>query len=179
MTAALARVRAELETARGRAHALAAPIDETAWARRPAPTEWSAAECLIHLSLTSRAFVAPLRDALARARVTTRSPRHRMDPIGMLLWWALTLGVPTRTTEPFVPDGPQPRSVVLAEFDARQDEIIKVVEDADGLDLAPQRVASPFDPRIRYNVYAALRVIAAHQRLHLRQAERALRSLGT
>jgi hypothetical protein len=39
-------------------------------------------------------------------------------------------------------------------------------------------MASPFDPRIRYNVYAALRVISAHQRLHLAQAERAMRSLG-
>jgi hypothetical protein len=173
----LARVRAELETARHRAHTLAAPLDETAWAARPAPTAWSAAECLIHLNLTSRAFIPRLRDALASGR-RVAAARYRMDPMGAFLWWVGTLRVPIRTTEPFVPRASEPRSVVLAEFDALQDQVIKIVEDAEGLDLVALRIESPFDPRIRYNVYAGLRVIAAHQRLHLRQAERAARSLG-
>jgi hypothetical protein len=172
----LARVRTELETARHRAHTLAAPLDETVWAARPAPTAWSAAECLIHLNLTSRAFVPPLRDALARGRAVAGPARCRMDLIGTLLWWALTLRLPIRTTEPFVPDSPRPRSVVLAEFDALQDQVLEVVEDADGLDLVALRIASPFDPRIHYNVYAGLRVLAAHQRLHLGQAELAVGS---
>jgi hypothetical protein len=174
----LARVRTELDTARHRAHTLAAPLDEMAWAARPAPTAWSAAECLIHLNLTSRAFVPPLREALARGRAVAGPARCRMDLTGTLLWWALTLRLPIRTTEPFVPGSPRPRSVVLAEFDALQDQVVKVLEDADGLDLVALRIASPFDPRIRYNVYAGLRVIAAHQRLHLGQAERAVGSLS-
>ena len=38
-------------------------------------------------------------------------------------------------------------------------------------DLGKLRIVSPFDPRIKYNLYSCLRLILAHQRLHLRQAE--------
>ncbi|MBI2203338.1 MAG: hypothetical protein HYU41_05745 [Candidatus Rokubacteria bacterium] len=36
---------------------------------------------------------------------------------------------------------------------------------------------SPFDARLRYNRYSAFRLTAAHQRLHCRQAEQALRTV--
>jgi hypothetical protein len=36
---------------------------------------------------------------------------------------------------------------------------------------------SPFDSRVRYNLFSAFRIIAAHQRRHLWQAEQAIGSL--
>ena len=177
MSPRLARLRAELETTRRRAHAIAEPLDETSWATRPAPTEWSASDCLVHLNLTSRAFVPLLRDALAEGRGRGGTPRCHMDLMGSLVWWAAPLRVPVKTTEPFVPPGPERRPAVLEEFDALQEQMMRFVEDADGLDLVALRIVSPFDARLRYNVYSALRIIAAHQRLHLSQAERAVRAL--
>ena len=100
-----------------------------------------------------------------------------MDLRGSLVWWAAALRVPVKTTEPFVPPGPERRPAVLEEFDALQEQMMRFVEDADGLDLVGLRIVSPFDARLRYNVYSALRIIAAHQRLHLGQAERAVRAL--
>ena len=96
-----------------------------------------------------------------------------MDVAGWLVWLATTLRVPVKTTEPFVPRGSYVGDGVLAEFDELQRQILDRVARADGLDLAALRIVSPFDARLRYTVYAAFRLIAAHQRLHLRQASRA------
>jgi DinB superfamily len=172
MSPRLARLVTELEAARRRAHAIAEPLDDAAWAARPAATEWSVAECLSHLNLTSRAFVPLLRDALASGRKGTA--RCRMDVVGALVWWATTLRVPAKTTESFVPPSREPRSAVLAEFDTLQDQMIRFVGDADGVDLVSLHIVSPFDSRLRYNAYSALRLIPAHQRQHLAQAERAV-----
>src|SRR5438034_8758309 len=106
MSPRLARLVTELEAARRRVHAIAERLDDTGWAARPSAAEWSVAECLSHLNLTSRAFVPLLRDALTNGRKGT--------------------------------------------------------------------VVSPFDRRLRYNAYSALRLIPAHQRQHLAQAEGAV-----
>lgn len=178
MTEQLERVRAELDDARRRAHEIAGALIPGQWNARPSPDDWSVAECLAHLNLTSRAFLPLLDDAIRRGRAAgLRARRYRMDVIGGLLWLVTTLRVPVKTTEPFVPVDAPPTDAVLAEFDVLQREIVGRMEQADGLDLTALRIVSPFDSRLRYNVYAALKVIAAHQRLHLRQAERAVRRL--
>jgi hypothetical protein len=43
-----------------------------------------------------------------------------------------------------------------------------------GLALDRIKVASPVDPRVRYNVWSSFNMTDAHQRRHLWQAERAL-----
>src|SRR5438034_7588850 len=123
MSPRLARLVTELEAARRRVHAIAERLDDTGWAARPSAAEWSVAECLSHLNLTSRAFVPLLRDALTNGRKGTA--RCRMDVIGALVWWATTLRVPVKTTEPFVPPSREPRPAVLAEFDTLQDQMLR------------------------------------------------------
>ena len=53
----LAVLRRELEQARLRAHAVADSAGPEAWSRRPASAGWSAAECVVHLNLTSERLV--------------------------------------------------------------------------------------------------------------------------
>jgi len=172
----LARLRAELEAARRRAHAMADPLDDTTWRARPTPAEWSVAECLVHLNLSSRAMLPRIREALAEDGVRSAA-RARMDLSGALLWLALTVRLPVKTTEPFEPRDVPPRQAVLLDFDALQEDVIGLLASAEGRDLVALRIVSPFDARLRYNVYAAFRVLAAHQRVHLAQGERALQSL--
>jgi DinB superfamily len=170
-----AGLRSELEDARRRAHAIADPLSDRAWTAVPAPREWSASECVVHLNLGSRAFLPLLHEAVAQAPKTSAHPGS-MGLTGILLWCAITLRLPVRTTEPFVPPGPAPRPVVLGEFDTLQDQLLAIVADAEGRDLRGIKITSPFDARLRYGVYAALRIVAAHQRLHLRQAATAART---
>jgi hypothetical protein len=177
MTAQLERVRAELDDARRRAHEIAGAFAPSQWNARPGTDDWSVAECLAHLNLTSRAFLPLLDEAIGRGGAQT-ARRYRMDLVGWVVWLVTTLRVPVKTSDPFVPVGAYQSEALLAEFDLLQRQLVDRVTQADGLDLTGLRIVSPFDARLRYNVYAALKVIAAHQRLHLRQAERAIRRVA-
>ena len=179
MNSQLAAVVEEFGSARSRLHRLAAAVPAARWGERADPARWSVAECVAHLNLTSRAYLPLLHDAIDRARTlgaTTPAPaRHRRDPVGWLLW--RTSGPVkrvgrVRTTAPFVPSGDLPRDEVLTEFERLQDEQVAAVRAADGLPLGRVRVVSPFDARVRYNLYACLTILPRHQHRHLFQAER-------
>jgi hypothetical protein len=46
-------------SARERLHRLQATVPADKWAQRPSEGSWSVAECVAHLNLTSRAYIAP------------------------------------------------------------------------------------------------------------------------
>jgi len=125
MDSQLTRIQTELTDALRRAKLVAGPLPDNAWAARPAPSQWSVAECLIHLNLTSRAFLPLIDDALdlGREQARFRKTRHRMDFVGRLLWVASTISLPIKTTEPFVPARGELKDVVLSEFALRQNQL--------------------------------------------------------
>lgn len=178
----LARIETDLTDARRQARHVTEFLDPERWATRPAPAEWSVAECLIHLNLTSQAFLPLIRSAIAegRERKLFGTGPYRRDFAGWLVWRLTKPPVRFRikTTAPFVPPGIEPKDRVLDEFDTLQDHVIACVREAAGLDLGRLRIVSPFDSRLKYNLYSCLTIIPAHQRQHLAQAEQALRSLG-
>ena len=57
-----------------------------------------------------------------------------------------------------------------------QTEQLACVRDADGLPIDAVKITSPVDARARYNVFAALSIMARHQHRHLWQAEQAARA---
>ena len=177
----LDRVTVELGEARRRAHAMTAPLTDEQWRTCPARNEWSVAECLIHLNLTSRAFLPRIREAINRGRELGlgSTGRYRRDIVGWFVYWLTEPPVRFRikTTAPFVPAGIEPRDRVLATFDTLQEQLVACVSEADGLALGRLRIVSPFDSRLKYNLYSCLTIIPAHQRHHLAQAERVLESL--
>ena len=61
----------------------------------------------------------------------------------------------------------------MADFERLQSEVIACVSAAEGLPIDNVKLASPFDARVRYNLYAALTLVPRHQHRHLLQAERA------
>jgi hypothetical protein len=178
----LAALAEELRGAVRRARRLAAGVEEDTWRARPGAGSWSAAECLEHLAITARDFLPHLDAALAPWEETARRPgrRHRSDPVGWLL--ARLLEPParwrSRTTSPFEPLETRGRQEALDAFDALQEELVVRLERAEGLPLGRIRIRSPFDPRVRYNLYACFRILAAHQRRHLWQAQRAVAAVA-
>jgi hypothetical protein len=175
----------QLADACRRAHDLATHVGREGWGTQPAPDQWSVAECLIHLNLSSRAFLPLIRETISRgrARNVLGDGPYRRDVVGWFLCWITEPPVRFRikTTAPFVPAGIDPPDSVLETFDGLQNEVRACVREAHGLDLGRLRLASPFDSRLKYNLYACLRLIPAHQRQHLVQAEDVidrLRSVG-
>src|SRR5262249_50391845 len=87
----LQQIDRELEAARRWARETAAPLPAELWSTRPAAAEGSVAECLIHLNLTSRAFLPLIRGSGSHCTPETRRGEtetmlravaaHELDPL--------------------------------------------------------------------------------------------------
>lgn len=172
-----------LESAQSRLRTLDRTASDSAWAKRPGPERWSAADCTEHLNLTTAAYLPLLRDALARAGETRGAPstHYRRDPLGWFM--GLMIGPlhhlgkarigRVKTTPPFVPKGGKSREVLLSDFVRLQAELMTLVRRADGLPIDRVKIVSPFGGKMRYNAYSAIVIVARHQHRHLQQAEEA------
>jgi hypothetical protein len=178
----LAVVKEELLYARERARALCQGLDAGAWARRPAPEQWSIGECVMHLNLTSERFVPLLDEAIRnlRARKLERPGPYSRGLIGwaMVKYLEPPYKMKTKTAGEFAPAAVEPMYETLERFDYLQQELQVRIDRSAGLAVDRVRLASPFDARIKYNLYAAFCLIASHQRRHLWQAEQVRAQIG-
>lgn len=176
----LAEIVDDFERARARLRRLSADTPDERWSARSDPTSWSVAECVAHLNTTSRAFIPVLRAAFAEHPPSPSPPRHyRRDAMGWLVT-AFAAPLPRiggrrigrmRTRSAFHPSGPLDRDALVDAFERLQDEQVELTKVAEGRPLGTIRIASPFDPRVTYNAYSALRILPRHQHRHLQQAE--------
>lgn len=161
-------------------HRIAGPLDDATWRRAPGPGRWSAAECVQHLNMSSRAMLPRIRESVGqgRARGLTR-PAQRLDLMGWFLVRSLEPPAKSRfkTNEDFTPPSIEPKEQVIREWDALQRDLVALLGEMEGLTLTKIKVTSPFSSRVKYNAYSAVCVIAAHQRRHLWQAENILAGL--
>jgi hypothetical protein len=169
---ALAR---ELDEATNRARTLADRLSEKDLHRRPLPMSWSAAECLAHLNLTSERMLPRIEQALVDCSATPRMAgrTYRRDFVGWMLSRVLEPPYKQKftTTPAFVPTSAGTKLELLETFGSLQAGLLNALRRVAGLDMHRVKVTSAFNDRIRYNLYSAFRIIAAHQRRHLFQAE--------
>jgi DinB superfamily len=121
--------------------------------------------------------VSIIRAAIARARTLPAAyGRYRRDLTGWLLSRSLEPNSRFKIKTPprFEPVNVPPRARAIADFAQRQDELSLLLREASGLDLRRVKVASPFNPKLKYNLYSCFSVLAAHERRHLTQAEAAV-----
>ena len=178
----LIEVKRQFEDASRQARAVVEGLSEEEMTHRPQPGRWSVAECLVHLSLTSRAYLPILSSALdgARQQRLFGDGRFKMDIKGRLLKWIIE---PPPKFRVRAPENFQPLEVgspqeVLPTFLALQEQLEASVEQSAGLALDKVKITSPFDRRVRYNLLSCFNLLAAHERRHLWQAEQVRKSLG-
>ena len=180
----LAAIVASLEAAQAKLRTLSDKVSAAQWSMHPGPASWSAADCIEHLNMTSRAYMPLLRTAIDEARMmrTGDSAAYHMDLPGRVLAFMMRpmkhigkfkLGR-VKTTGPFTPRGGQTREQLLSDFVRLQGDLIGLIRSADGLPIDRVKIQSPFG-KLRYNAYAALEIIAQHEHRHLQQAEEAAR----
>jgi hypothetical protein len=148
------------------------------WNRRPTPENWSPGECVAHLNLTAIAMMPLIRQGLDDARRAGRraaGDRYRRDLVGWLLWKSISTPgrFKSKTIPAFVPTSDRAAEDVIAEFDRLQSEQIALTRAAEGLPIDRVKMASPFNARVRYNIFSALSILPRHQHRHLWQAEQA------
>jgi hypothetical protein len=139
---------------------------------------WSVAQCLDHLAQTTNAFLPVISAAIARApRLTTnRGLRtgaltrlfiRNLEPPYKMRFKVLTARVPRKDDFVSAQDA----------FEASQVQLERTIRSAVGLAVDQVKIESPVYARLSYNVYGALRMMAAHQRRHLWQMEQILKAL--
>jgi len=177
MHSELSAIEQEFASALVRLHELRAKVPPDIWKRRPAPERWSPGECVAHLNLSSVSMVPLVRAGIeeARRRGGSAPSRYRRDFLGWLLWKGLGpgKGFKTKAIPAWIPQGDRRPDELVAEFERWQAEQIALVQQADGLPIQTVKITSPVDVRARYNVFAALSIMARHQHRHLWQAEQA------
>lgn len=180
-TEQLRSLEVEFDDVQAWAHRLVDGLSEEGWLRRGDPNRWSIGEQILHLNLASRAYLPRLREGLAQARERglRGKGRYRRDFKGWLLCKMTEppVRIKVKTTAPFVPQDLRSKEEAMRDFDALQDDLRAVVHEAEGLAIDRVDFVSPFDPRIKYNLYSALRVTAAHQRHHLWLGDRVAENL--
>ena len=174
----LEEVETELDEATKRAWELVRSTEPRLFTVRPHPGSWSAAECLAHLSISTEMFLPVLRksidDGKAKGLKSKRKPA--MDVVGRVMRWFLEPPIRSRvkTTAPLVPKSVRAKAEAFGEFSSLQSKLIDLLHEAEGLDVRKIKLISPFDKRVKYNIYSAFRIAVAHQRRHLWQAEKAV-----
>ena len=139
--------------------------------QRPKRGGWSIAECIQHLTATNYLYLPILASALEGAPIG--SGPYKMDWRGRLLKWVLE--PPYRSKVKTIP-GLEPKIEdvrnVLNDFAVSQLKFMEAMEPWQGRALDKVLITSPFNKRLRYNIYSLFNVVAAHQRRHLWQAYR-------
>ena len=177
----LEEVESEIDDATKRAWELVKSTEPRLFTVRPNPSSWSAAECLAHLSISTELFLPVIAESIeeGRKRNLTAKRKPSMDLLGRVLRWFLEPPIRKRvtTSAPFVPKAVRAKADAFGEFSSLQSKLVDLLHQAGGLDLGKLKIVSPFDKRVRYNLYSAFLIIVAHQRRHLWQAEKAVADL--
>lgn len=171
--AELSEYRRQLRDARADAEKLVEGLSDEQFNWRPAPGRWSIAECLDHLNNGWR-VLEKLDYKIAKASeqgVRGEGP-YRHPLLGRLYVRFVEPPPKIRVRAPkaFVPKPDQPLAAVAPRFLELQDEIIRRVIAADGLDLGGVRMSSPITRRFKMSLGQWFAFLAAHERRHLWQA---------
>jgi hypothetical protein len=171
MEAELAGLLEQVQAVRERARRLLDGLDEATFQWRPHPGVWSIADCIAHLNVVAKLFFDVIDRGLER-------PVRGQGPFGygrLERWFLRSMEPPVtrkvRAPRKFRPGSVARLDVALAEFLANQDRMEERIRQADGLDLARTKVASPVTSLIHYSLGIALQVMVSHERRHLWQAE--------
>jgi hypothetical protein len=180
LTPPLEQYRAEIEALVRDAHELVADLTEEQVNWRPAPHRWSIAQCLSHIVLTTRAYLAGLDSAIAEAKergaaglapyrqsfVSNRLVRSMEPPPGFKIKTFRSL----EPLERFKTDD------LLAAFVSVLNDLTERLRRAAGVDLDGGRMRSPFIGLLRMTIDQAIRLQLAHTRRHLWQARQVRQS---
>jgi hypothetical protein len=165
------------------ATALIDDADADVLSARPDPETWSAVQCIDHLNTAGWLLLRSVEDAVQKGRAegpygeppfeygfVSRWFVHSMKPSS---GWTFTA---PSVFEPEAPNTLYPGETT-EEFLALQDRFSECVVDAQDLDLRRLRLPSPAVPLLRISLGAWFEATLAHERRHLDQARRVLRTV--
>ena len=175
---------AELESNLVRARDVVQGLNRDQFNWHPAPRAWSIAQALTHLNRTNRLDLDPVREAVRQGRASDRTAPgpFRYGWIWLKFLSSMEPPVKKKMKAPalYVPPPEAEIDPTLEEYRRIIREVMLLVREAEGLDLAAVRTRMPALPAmaqklIRMPLGARFALLAAHDRRHLWQAEQVRR----
>jgi hypothetical protein len=173
----------DIDAANRAADVIAAACTDEQFHWRPREGQgWSIGQCLDHLATINVVYGDAIRRGIenARARGWTRRAPALPGFFGALFVKSLEPPVTRRLTAPANtrPGPSRSRDEILAAYHAAHEHIRSLVTDAAEIDANRACFVNPFLRVLRVRVSTGLRVIAAHDRRHLWQAEQVRKATG-
>lgn len=163
-----------------RAEALVAGLSREQFNWHAAPGRWSIAQCLTHLNVVNGQDLAPIEQALADARTKgmTGAPPFRYGALSRKFVASMEPPARSKSKAPrsYVPPPEAEPGPSLAEYVRIAGELRRLIQSAEGLDLARIKTTLPVLPPllrsiVKMPVGARFELILAHDRRHLWQGE--------
>ena len=168
---------AESERNSQAARTLTSDLSEAQLNWKPSPEQWSIAQCLEHLAITSGKFDNYFSLALERARKKrpiTNAPAYKPSIVGG--WLARQVnpdgGRKLPAPKAFRPSEVSNIHTPLDLFLNQQVKFIDFVCQCNGIDYNKTRLRSPVTPLMRYSLADAFVITVLHSQRHLGQARR-------
>ena len=174
MDAKVERITSELSAATADARVKFGDLTREQLNWRPPDGGWSVGQCLEHLIKTTEIYSEDFRAVAEGTRKT--GFWENWSPLSSFFGKFLTSYMDkdekkVKTTERFVPPSEIEEDIV-DKFAASQQELIGLIESTAEADWDRTKLTSSFQGFVTYSLADAYRIIAAHQRRHIRQADR-------
>jgi hypothetical protein len=176
LRADLQQIMDEIDAADRAAEALVTPLTDAQFNFSTDPGRtWSIAQCLDHLATMNTVYCRPLGQAVDAARQQGLTGGGAIAPsfFGRRFIASMEPPVKRKMGGPKVaaPRASGSRDEIMRAYRASHDTIREIVRTSDGIDVNRATFQNPFLPLVRMRVGTALRVLTAHERRHLWQAE--------
>jgi len=181
MAPELEEFRAQFEALSAEADAMVAALSDAQFTWSPSSDVWSVAQGIEHLNVTARAYLPSLDEGIASAiragvygsgpftyNVLGRLMVRSMEPPPFWRFKARAIFTPPTNGQT------RTRSEIMAGFRGYQVQYIDRLRQANGVDLAKAKVASPANRLLHISLGSGFALQIAHERRHLWQARQLL-----
>jgi len=151
-------------------------LNEAQFNWRPGAANWSVEECLAHLIMVGQVEIGFIEEAIRKGEA------RGLKGTGPFIYGSIDRYIVSLTEPPvrepmptprrFIPLHGQPVTAILPTFDHVQSQFLRLLDQAEGLDLARVKVVTPISRWLKMSLGMMFAQIAAHERRHLEQARR-------
>ncbi|HYF02502.1 MAG TPA: DinB family protein [Patescibacteria group bacterium] len=163
------------------AEELVSDLTDAQFNKKPANGGWSVGECFEHMNILGKEYIAPLKKAIDTARKKGWKPKQKYKYSFFGRAFIRSMEPPykmkLKTTKAMqTQDKNLSKEKVLKDFYALQEELLRLMREAQDVDLQRAKAPSQILPVIRFSVGEWLAVTAVHERRHLWQAAQVKKS---
>ena len=149
---------------------------------KPSAEQWSVAQCFDHLIVTSTPYF-PLIKKIAGGQYKA-SFKERL-PLLPRAFGSIVLNAVQpeaqrkfKAVPKFRPSNSAIQGDIIPKFQTHQEDLVKHMKMTEGLDLRKTIITSPVMSVMTYSLWDAYKIIVAHERRHMAQAKRVMKTPG-